>query len=481
MMHHLLQKLIVFFFSAVLLGAAAPQAEAAAAVFLDVHSDDWFAPAVSYVTEQALFQGLSESSFAPERTMNRAMLYTVLFRMTGLEADNSVSTNLSDVPAGQWYTGAVVWAISSGIADCRSEAAFGVTEEVSRGEICLALARFNQWLEADILPEDTVASFLDLDELDDETRNAIAACQAAGIINGRSEDCFDPSSSANRAQVAQMISNFHQLLPAVTAAADGEAAVPWDTITGWTGLLHVDFPLSYLDTVTYEHVLWLNAHILAENTPASIASLGRTIDGNVRHLTNYGVLGLSDCIHVTTNLYNSKNGVGAGTSLSGRQEYYGYSLQVRGVSRQDPWHEAALASGKNTWQCTWWAWGRAAQYVELAYGLDFAALCGGRTNLGNGGNYYSSLRHYFLSDRTPSANSIVSWSGGSYGHVAYVEAVDDNGIWVSMADSGHSWRGVTYIVKTSSSTNPYPLNWYSYERLNGFNHLDYTAAGAPIG
>lgn len=64
--------------------------------------------------------------------------------------------------------------------------------------------------------------------------------------------------------------------------------------------------------------------------------------------------------------------------------------------------------------------------------------------------------------------------------MAYVEAVEEGGIWVSMADSGHTWRGITYIPRSDDPKNPYPLNWYPQESLNGFNHLDYTADGTPI-
>jgi hypothetical protein len=35
-------------------------------------------------------------------------------------------------------------------------------------------------------------------------------------------------------------------------------------------------------------------------------------------------------------------------------------------------------------------------------------------------------------------------------------------------------------VRSSSTTNPYPLNWFSTEYFNGFNHLDYRADGTPI-
>ena len=479
-MRHLIQKTLLLLLTAALLCVCMLPAAGADYYFYDVDNGGTFTPAISYVVEHELFNGRSTGYFAPELSMNRAMFYVVLSRMAGVAVSNETGTNLSDVPAEKWYTGAVVWAISSGIADCRDSSSFGVSDEITRWEICLAFARYDRLMGTNILDPGASTTFLDLGQLDAEARSAIAACHAAGIVNGRDDGRFDPMSNASRAHVAKMIANFHMLLNPADGHIPEASSTAWNDVTGWTGLLHMDFPLSFLDEITYDHILWLNERILRENTPAATSQFGETLDGNPKHLTNYGKLGLHDCIHTTTILFNSKNGVDAGTELSGLQEYYGYALQVKGVSKQDRWHQQAADTGKGTWQCTWWAWGRAAQYLELAHGLDLASVCSGKTTLGNGGDYYNSLRPYFLSDQTPSANSIVSWRCGTYGHVGYVEAVDDNGIWVSMADSGHTWRGITYIVKTESATNPYPLNWYAYERFNGFNHLDFAADGEPI-
>lgn len=478
-MRHQIQKLFLLILTAVMLCICTLPAAGSDHYFYDVDASDTFTPAISYVVEHELFNGRSAGCFAPELNVNRAMFYVVLSRMAGAALSNEIGTNLTDVPSGKWYTGAVVWAISNGIADCRDSSTFGVDDAVPRWEVCLAFTRYDQLADTGILDHDAAAVFLDLGQLDSEVRSAIAACHAAGIISSRSDGRFDPNASANRAQIAEMVAKFHMLLhPAENAAQT--SSVAWNDASGWTGLLHVDFPLSFVDEITYEHILWLNERILRENAPAATAQFGKTLDGNPKHLTNYGTLGLHDCINTTTILLNSKSPTELGAALYGRQEYYGYALQVKGVSKQDRWHQAASDTGKGTWQCTWWAWGRAAQYLELAHDLDFAAVCCGKTALGNGGDYFNSLKPYFLSDQTPSDNAIVSWRCGIYGHVGYVEAADENGIWVSMADSGHTWRGITYIVKTDSSTNPYPLNWHSYERFNGFNHLDFDADGAPI-
>lgn len=96
-----------------------------------------------------------------------------------------------------------------------------------------------------------------------------------------------------------MIQNFCQLPGQAEPDASQSKAQSWDTVVGWTGDAAVDFPLSALETVTAEHVNWLNKRILNENTPAVIARYGETLDGNPKHLTNYGSGGLYDCIAVS--------------------------------------------------------------------------------------------------------------------------------------------------------------------------------------
>lgn len=445
------------------------------AAFADVGDSDWFQPAVTYVVNHGLFGGVSDDRFAPDERMSRGMFYTVLARMDGNPINDNQATNLTDVPQGQWYTGSVIWALSSGIASCQSGSTFGVDSPISRAEICLALSRYDRLSGARRLNSNAAATFVDVGRLAGEERLAVASCQAGGIVQGRTDGRFDPYAGASRAEVAQMISNYCRLQPSqsmVPEVIPDVLAAPMVDALGWTRVYHQDFPLAGLSKITESAVRELNARILYENLPANIAPLGSSIDGDEKHLTNYGAGGIQDCWNVRTNRFNKNNQVDAGVLLLGDQEYYGYSLQTGGLVRQDGWHKTADESGKDPWQCTWWVWGRAAQYVQEALGKDFKTLCGGEDNFGHGKSYYDGLSDYFISDRNPTPNSVISWSCGSYGHVAYVEAVDAGGIWVSMADSGHTWRGITYIRRVNSDSNPYPLHWYGWESLNGFNHLD---------
>jgi len=427
-----------------------------------------FASVLQLALERDGAAGMGVLPFLRQEGISRGMFYTALHQMAGVPADNQEATNLTDVPQGQWFTGSVIWAVTNGIASCESADRFGTSSLVTRVEICQAVVRFDRHSGLNRLNRNAATTFPDLGQLNGEQRAAVAACQDAGLLKARDDGRFDPYGAVTRREAANLIERYTDLSQNIQ---EGDL-VPASGISVWTGKLAEDFPLSAAERVTPQKLIELNDKILYENLPETISPQGTTLDGDEKHRTNYGRNGYTDCVNVTTNRFNKNNELDAGAALNGAQEYYGYSLQVDGLVRQDRWHEDAEESGKDPWQCTWWVWGRAAQYLEEAKGLDFRALCDGEDNFGHGKSYYRALSEYFESDQTPSANSIISWSAGSYGHVAYVEAVDEEGIYVSMADSGHSWRGVTYIRRTDSETNPYPLHWYEVETLNGFNHLD---------
>ena len=128
------------------------------------------------------------------------------------------------------------------------------------------------------------------------------------------------------------------------------------------------------------------------------------------------------------------------------------------------------------YQCTWWAWGRASQYLE-SIGSKYSKY---PETVINGGDYYDSNMNnkWFRSGKTPKVNSVVSWSDDGYGHVSYVEGVTSDGaIYIShaagnlktnFAEGTNKWKGVTRVDK-GSDDNPYSIWGYT---LNGFIYLD---------
>lgn len=111
-------------------------------------------------------------------------------------------------------------------------------------------------------------------------------------------------------------------------------------------------------------------------------------------------------------------------------------------------------------QCTWWANGRASMYLEQ-HGTKYKKY---PTQTGHGGYYYdiNKASGWFNYGQEPKPNSIISWTKGEYGHVAYVEGVTSDGIYISHAGSGTSWYGVQKIPLNGSIWSGYKLNGYIY-------------------
>lgn len=117
-------------------------------------------------------------------------------------------------------------------------------------------------------------------------------------------------------------------------------------------------------------------------------------------------------------------------------------------------------------QCTWYVYGRANQFLE-ANGTLYKSWPGTRNDAGK---WYSSSTNggekYFECGNTPRQNSIVVWKdGNNAGHVAYVEAVDtiNNKVYISHAGGGRSWFGITsHGINEMKSLWGYQLLGYVY-------------------
>ncbi|MCD8017583.1 MAG: S-layer homology domain-containing protein, partial [Oscillospiraceae bacterium] len=133
-----------------LLCSLVPMAAMAAGAedFTDVATDAWYYDYVDYVAENSYFLGVGDNLFDPDGTMTRAMFVVVLSRVAGAEVDNTAST-FSDVPAGQWYTGAVAWAVEAGITTGTSSTTFSPDTAVTRQDMCVFMDRFVDWYEGE--------------------------------------------------------------------------------------------------------------------------------------------------------------------------------------------------------------------------------------------------------------------------------------------------------------------------------------------
>ena len=189
----------------VICGALPAQAAVSDTGFADVAANDWYAEAVTYCRENGLMSGTGSNNFSPNSNMSRAMLATVLYRMEGEPQVNSTNP-FTDVPAGQWYTGGVLWAQQNDIVSGYGDGRFGTNDPITREQIAAILWRYEGRPQ---VGKD--AEFADAAQISSYALEAVDWARANGIVNGKGGNRFDPKGNATRAEVAAMLMNYHKL------------------------------------------------------------------------------------------------------------------------------------------------------------------------------------------------------------------------------------------------------------------------------
>ena len=173
--------------------------------FSDVAADAWYADAVTYVRDNGLMSGTSDTTFTPGGTMTRGMLVTTLYRMAGSPSleNEDLGYPFADVPGDAWYADGVYWARLAGVVGGYSEDQFGPDDPVTREQIAVIL-----WRYAGSPAAESGTDFADEGSISAYAAQAVDWARANGIVNGVEDNRFLPQSSATRAQVATILRNY---------------------------------------------------------------------------------------------------------------------------------------------------------------------------------------------------------------------------------------------------------------------------------
>ncbi|MGN1008724.1 MAG: S-layer homology domain-containing protein, partial [Butyricicoccus sp.] len=177
------------------------------AAFTDI-SGHWGKDAICYAVENGLFSGVSATKFAPNDSMTRAMLVTVLSRMEG--ADYDASNVFSDVAADAWYAEAVAWAADQKVVSGVSATEFAPNANVTREQMAAILYRYATLKGYDVSKSTALSAFDDASAVSAYAQPALAWAVAEGLISGRTATTLAPQGTATRAEVASVLMRFQQ-------------------------------------------------------------------------------------------------------------------------------------------------------------------------------------------------------------------------------------------------------------------------------
>ena len=175
--------------------------------FTDVKADDWFYEAVKYAYDNKLMDGTSSTTFAPLMTTNRAMIVTILWRLEGSPVVN-YAMNFSDVESGVWYTEAVRWAAAEGIVKGYSDTVFAPDDTVTREQLATILYRYAEYKEYDVSAKGDLTTFADGSTVSTWAADGMTWAVGAELITGKDGGKLDPTGTATRAEVATILMRF---------------------------------------------------------------------------------------------------------------------------------------------------------------------------------------------------------------------------------------------------------------------------------
>lgn len=175
--------------------------------YTDVDAGAWYHPAVDFVTEHKLMQGVDAKArtFVPSHELTRAQLAQVLYNMEN-PGDTASEKSFKDVKQGAWYYNAVIWAADNGIVKGYEDGCFYPNRPITREQMVTMLYRYMQFkgLKVDASSEDW-KSFTDYAKVDSWAQDAMAWAVHNGVVNGIQNNQLAPTHTAQRSQVAKII------------------------------------------------------------------------------------------------------------------------------------------------------------------------------------------------------------------------------------------------------------------------------------
>ena len=156
--------------------------------FYDVTARDWYYSAVKYVYEKGLMDGVDTHEFAPNATLTRAMVWTIIARAEGVDTTGGNS----------WYAKAQEWVVAKGISDGENPSA-----AITRQELVTMLYR--------LAGEPSVSGTItapDAASVSAWAGDAMVWAMNIGLIEGDENGAVTPTATATRAQAAAIFMRY---------------------------------------------------------------------------------------------------------------------------------------------------------------------------------------------------------------------------------------------------------------------------------
>ena len=174
--------------------------------FVDV-TNHWAYTDIKRVYNRGWMVGESATIFAPDQELTRAMLAVILYAMAG-EPEVAAANPFSDVPAGEWYTDAIIWAAANGIVVGCGDGTFRPEMAVTRAQAAVMLCGYAAFAGRDVTARTDLSAFGDAADIPAWAQAEMQWANAEKLILGRDGKLLAPNAAATRAEMASILSGY---------------------------------------------------------------------------------------------------------------------------------------------------------------------------------------------------------------------------------------------------------------------------------
>ncbi len=180
-----------------------PMLACPSAQYQDVEKTAWYHDAVDFAVQNGIMNGVSDTAFAPNDKLTRAMLATTLYRIDG--DSGSHEHPFTDVEKGSWYEKAVAWAYSSGVINGTGATTFAPNENVTREQAAAMLYRYTAYCGEKTDAAGDLSAFRDAGSISAYAVEPMRWAVGMQILNGKGDGILDPTGTATRAEITKII------------------------------------------------------------------------------------------------------------------------------------------------------------------------------------------------------------------------------------------------------------------------------------
>lgn len=158
----------------------------------DVIEGEWYVEGIHFCKIRGIMTGYSNGNFGVGDPLTRSQFITIIWRIavpddasSYIASSSTNTTALIDAVSGQYYTGAVNWAVSNGVVsgyDVNGVSTLGAENPITTEELAVMLARYSGNTSG--ADESVLDGFSDGDTVSGWARSSVAWACETGLIQG---------------------------------------------------------------------------------------------------------------------------------------------------------------------------------------------------------------------------------------------------------------------------------------------------------